>query len=359
MCWLIACWMADTCSLHGAAPVIPEDVKTTIRQRVDYGYAPGMIVGLRNTDGAAFFAYGQTDRHGGEPVDERTIFEIGSITKVFTGTVLADMTERGEVHLTDPVQQYVPPSVQVPTFRGSTITLTHLATHASGLPSIPENLPLTNGSNPFAGYTIGHRAFAGFLRNGNTLAVALSNSDFDVTDVGFHLLDATSPLVTVRQPAAVPLETLRHYVGRYEAAADDHFTLGLLEGRLTLEYSRDNGRRFTLYPTSSTRFYLTFPEAEATFASNPAGEATSLTWNQSGYTTTYPKATQRPLLSALRTANTFQLQLSGDTDRNYVIEISTDLLGWTAISTNTIWDNPILDPTDAADDHRFYRVHEQ
>jgi D-alanyl-D-alanine-carboxypeptidase/D-alanyl-D-alanine-endopeptidase len=66
-----------------------------------------------------------------------TIFEIGSITKVFTATVLAEMALEGLVSLDDPVQRYLPAGVELPV-RGRPITLANLATHTSGLPGLPK-----------------------------------------------------------------------------------------------------------------------------------------------------------------------------------------------------------------------------
>lgn len=85
-------------------PVVPEDVKTTVRQRVDCGYYPGIVVGLMNTNGPTYFSYGSVDLDGGRAVDENTLFEIGSIGKVFTTTLLADMAARSELELTDAIQ---------------------------------------------------------------------------------------------------------------------------------------------------------------------------------------------------------------------------------------------------------------
>jgi serine-type D-Ala-D-Ala carboxypeptidase/endopeptidase len=78
----------------------------------------------------------------------RTIFEIGSVTKVFTALLLADMAERGEVRLSDPAARYLP---------GGTgpVTLGDLATHTSGLSRLPRGLlwsALTHPRDPYAGY---------------------------------------------------------------------------------------------------------------------------------------------------------------------------------------------------------------
>src|SRR4029078_9399783 len=98
-------------------------------------------------------AYGTSDVPG-LPLDANTVFEIGSLTKTFTATILADMVLRGEVALDDPAQKYLPASVKVPSRNGRQITLLDLATHTSGLPKIPANLKQTDPQNPYASYSV-------------------------------------------------------------------------------------------------------------------------------------------------------------------------------------------------------------
>jgi D-alanyl-D-alanine-carboxypeptidase/D-alanyl-D-alanine-endopeptidase len=90
----------------------------------------------------------------GLPLDGNTIFEIGSITKVFTNTILADMVKRGEVKLDDPISRYLPASVRVPQRNGKQITLVDLATQSSGLPRLPTNLAPADMNNPYADYSV-------------------------------------------------------------------------------------------------------------------------------------------------------------------------------------------------------------
>jgi CubicO group peptidase (beta-lactamase class C family) len=76
----------------------------------------------------------------GDPLDRgRTIFEIGSVTKAFTGLLLADLAREGLVRLDDPVQDHLPSGWRMHP-RASAITLEDLACHRSGLPSLPLGL---------------------------------------------------------------------------------------------------------------------------------------------------------------------------------------------------------------------------
>jgi len=88
---------------------------------------------------------------GGVEVDD--VFEIGSITKVFTASILADMAARGEMRLDDPVANYLPRAVRMPV-RGRPITLLDLATQSSGLPRMPDNFSPRDSSNPYADYSV-------------------------------------------------------------------------------------------------------------------------------------------------------------------------------------------------------------
>ena len=83
---------------------------------------------------------------------ERVIFEIGSITKVFTGLLLAQAVVEHRVALDDPISRYLPPSLAANPLVAA-ITLEELATHTSGLPRLPGNLHPSDPLDPFADYT--------------------------------------------------------------------------------------------------------------------------------------------------------------------------------------------------------------
>jgi serine-type D-Ala-D-Ala carboxypeptidase/endopeptidase len=102
------------------------------------------------------WTFGRGRLRAAEPasVDPNTIFEIGSVTKVFTATLLADMVEQGLVRLDDPVRRHLPDGVRVPE-RGRPMTLCDLATQTSGLPRLPPGLfrrSLRRRHDPYAGF---------------------------------------------------------------------------------------------------------------------------------------------------------------------------------------------------------------
>ena len=112
----------------------------------------GIVVGLIDAHGRRFISEGSFDQTDDRPVGPDTIFEMGSITKVFTATLLTLAVERGEVKLDDPVGKYLPASVHVPERGGRQITLRDLSQHMSGLPRMPTNFAPKDVDNPFADY---------------------------------------------------------------------------------------------------------------------------------------------------------------------------------------------------------------
>jgi CubicO group peptidase (beta-lactamase class C family) len=111
----------------------------------------GLIACISGPEGRRYISYGRISRTSDDDPGPGTMFELGSITKVFTSLLLADMVDRGEVRLDDPVAMYLPKGVVLPSRNGKQITLTDLATHSSGLPRDADNLDLMQ-VNPLARY---------------------------------------------------------------------------------------------------------------------------------------------------------------------------------------------------------------
>ncbi len=132
-----------------AAPARPDPLSNLILQRLAAEDRPTCFaVGTVWEIGRVAFACSQ----GGGPVkiDRDSIFEIGSVSKVFTGVLLADMIRRGEVALDDPVSKHAPAGAKLPTRGGREITLGDLITHRSSLPRLPPGFVPADLSNPYA-----------------------------------------------------------------------------------------------------------------------------------------------------------------------------------------------------------------
>ncbi len=134
---------------------VPSDsaVRAIIQNRVSTNRAVGIVVGIFDHGRTKLFTAGSSGAPG-VALDGNTVFEIGSITKVFTSALLAEMAARGEVGLNDPIARYLPRSVRVPVRDEREITLVDLATQFSGLPRLPDNLVAGDPENPYADYTV-------------------------------------------------------------------------------------------------------------------------------------------------------------------------------------------------------------
>ena len=149
--WLWVIWFAVASAL--AAPPVADEVTPLLANRVDESKkAMGIVAATLDVSGSHVYSRGRASADGAMALDGDTVFEIGSITKVFTSLTLADMIERGEVKADDPVEKYLPAGSKVPSRNGKAITLLDLSMQVSGLPRLPDNLSPPDATNPYAAY---------------------------------------------------------------------------------------------------------------------------------------------------------------------------------------------------------------
>jgi CubicO group peptidase (beta-lactamase class C family) len=130
------------------------DIQKILVERVDSKrQSVGIVVGVIEPAGRRIVARGSLAAGDARVLDGDTVFEIGSITKVFTSLLLADAVERQQLALDDPVSKFLTSDVRMPE-RGRAITLRDLSNHTSGLPRLPGNLKPKDPQNPYADYTI-------------------------------------------------------------------------------------------------------------------------------------------------------------------------------------------------------------
>jgi D-alanyl-D-alanine-carboxypeptidase/D-alanyl-D-alanine-endopeptidase len=109
---------------------------------------PGLIIGAIRNGETAVAGFGKISAQADKAPDGKTLTRIGSITKAFTGAVLASLAADGTVRFTDPLQKRLGWDVKIPQKDGKEIRLIHLVTHSSGLPREIERAP-GPADNPF------------------------------------------------------------------------------------------------------------------------------------------------------------------------------------------------------------------
>jgi CubicO group peptidase (beta-lactamase class C family) len=135
------------------APLARPNVDRLVEPLIEGGWLYGVAIGVVDERGRAVFGYGRISETVSHPPVGDTVFELASVTKVFTGLVLAQMVQQDEVRLDTPASVLLPPGVSLPKHGTREITLVDLATHTSALPRIPQNLKPADEANPYADYT--------------------------------------------------------------------------------------------------------------------------------------------------------------------------------------------------------------
>jgi D-alanyl-D-alanine-carboxypeptidase/D-alanyl-D-alanine-endopeptidase len=137
------------------ADTLSERITRMVEPCIQRHWLRGVALGVTVKGQDQLLFFGHATERSPRPPDAKTIFEIGSTSKVFTAMALADMVAKGRVKLEDPVVSCLPPGTVVPAHGSRMITLLDLATHTSGLPRLPDNLP-PDASDPYATYTDRH-----------------------------------------------------------------------------------------------------------------------------------------------------------------------------------------------------------
>ncbi|AXY78198.1 serine hydrolase [Paraflavitalea soli] len=107
----------------------------------------GLSVGIVRNGQLYMYNYGEMKKGEGRLPGVNTIFEIGSVTKTFTGILLANAVLEGKVKLDDDIRKYLDGNYPNLQYNGQPVQLVHLSNHTSGFPSMPK---LNNGEDPFS-----------------------------------------------------------------------------------------------------------------------------------------------------------------------------------------------------------------
>lgn len=129
----------------------PDPLAATVLERIANSEEPACVAAAWVED-TTRFAFGCTKDASPVVLDEHSLFEIGSISKAFTGILLADMVLKGEVSLDDPAWKYSRPEAKLPKRGDREITLRDLATQSSGLPRMPPGFNPADRANPYADF---------------------------------------------------------------------------------------------------------------------------------------------------------------------------------------------------------------
>ncbi|HIP32505.1 MAG TPA: class A beta-lactamase-related serine hydrolase [Crocinitomicaceae bacterium] len=120
-----------------------------------------------------------------ETQNQASTFETGSLTKVFTATILASKVIKNKLNLNDTINSLYPFSFK----NNQIITFLELANHTSGLPRLPSNLKMTDFTNPYKGYD--DNLLADYLKNELSID---TTKQYSYSNLGFGIIAKTLEL---------------------------------------------------------------------------------------------------------------------------------------------------------------------
>ncbi len=131
-------------------------IEKTVASYIQSPQNCGISIALSRNGEIYYYNYGEASRDSKKPCSSGTVYEIGSISKTFTGLLLAIAVKEGKVSLEDELRKFLPGKYPGLSLGATPVLLKHLANHSSGLPRIPENLKeQTNfdSLNPYKNYS--------------------------------------------------------------------------------------------------------------------------------------------------------------------------------------------------------------
>ncbi|GGD51781.1 hypothetical protein GCM10011514_15010 [Emticicia aquatilis] len=132
-------------------------IDSLVRPYIQMQHTAGICVAFIKDGKTITYSYGEVKKDEKQlPDADKTFFEIGSISKTFTGILLADEVVKGKMSLDDPINKYLPDSIGKMAYKGVQITLKTLSNHTSGFPRLPMNLYKLGDdlNNPYKNYDI-------------------------------------------------------------------------------------------------------------------------------------------------------------------------------------------------------------
>ena len=145
--------LASLQQLH-AKNALQSRIDPLVQPYLDNETVMGLTIGVLHKGKAKVMGYGRVSEKNPKKPDGNTVYEIGSVSKVFTGLLLADAITQGHVQLDQPAGELLPAGVKMPQHENASITIKNLATHTSGLPRMPDHFAPADWNNPYADYSV-------------------------------------------------------------------------------------------------------------------------------------------------------------------------------------------------------------
>jgi CubicO group peptidase (beta-lactamase class C family) len=142
---------------------LDSEVERIAKSSIINGFTPGLAIGIIQNGAIRTYNFGVQNLETGEPFNQNTIGEIGSITKPFTAYLIADLVLQNKIALSDSANRYLPPALRVPSRNGKSVTVEQLLNHTSGLAGNPNDIS-TNWNKEPQPYNYSESRLSDYLR---------------------------------------------------------------------------------------------------------------------------------------------------------------------------------------------------
>jgi CubicO group peptidase (beta-lactamase class C family) len=136
--------------LYDRETLVDSDFEARISEAICTGLCRGLSVAVNENGNTFYYNYGRAFSHGTDPPDQKTIFELGSLSKLFTLFIFRRLESEGAVRERAKIAHYLS---ELNTAWARATRIKELIAHTSGLPSIPDNLHPSSAGNPVEGYS--------------------------------------------------------------------------------------------------------------------------------------------------------------------------------------------------------------
>jgi len=136
---------------RGATPELAAEIETALEKAIERGEMRAAVAGVYADGETRLMTFGRLGRTDARRPDGDTAFEIGSVSKVFTALLAQVQSEAGRLDWDGPIAKYLP-ATEIASTAVAAITLRELATHTSGMPRVPDDMPMEDPLDPYAGY---------------------------------------------------------------------------------------------------------------------------------------------------------------------------------------------------------------
>jgi CubicO group peptidase (beta-lactamase class C family) len=213
---------------------ITDTVKKELERRIENGDNPSIAIGIYKNNTVDYFVTGYQNMEKKTLATTATIYEIGSITKTFTGLLLSKMVLENKVTLDTPLYAVFPDSLKLSDPEGRKVTFKDVATHTSGLHSFPLGYNPPDLQNPYA--QLDRKKLYQYLSNWGTMKVgkkySYSNIGVGLMGEGLAIIESTPYKTLIKNEILEPLN-LNHTYFDVPASQTKNFAYGYQKGKLT------------------------------------------------------------------------------------------------------------------------------